>query len=555
MSDPKRPESDMEPKPTPESAEEVAAPAEEPVLSTLSGPAKQVEAKRYAPQRRGLVIVAAIAAVAVLGGGLFAATRTDWLKKPETSKEPVSEVSAEPPLDPLIDKSALGTDAIDQVEIGAEGETVTLRKNADGLLCVAGFEDLPRSADTINSLLSQLLTITPESLVLSDATEAELQACGLLPPEATVSVTFADGDTFSFDIGNVEPGEHAHFYFRKAGETAVYLVEATLYQALTRPATEYLATVLTPAPSPASDDSAGTPKLERLSLSGTLRDTPVVLRRAEKSDPSSVKIAGNYVVEKPYYRAIDTNLVSPWETGLCDATASSVAAAHPTAEQLAEFGLDEPRSVATITFAIFPTDGSATEPYNRVSYTVSLGGKDENGNYFALVDGLDIVYLVTPTMVPGAEATYNESATSTLFLHYITDVSDITMSVNGTDSVVHLTHAGGESSDTAATFTATVNGRDVTEADTRALYRLMMMVKRVALVDADVQPTGTPILSLRLSFLGAEDADAVYAFYPYSANRYLCVAADGDVFQVKAATLETLLSQIERYVNGESVQE
>ena len=202
----------------------------------------------------------------------------------------------------------------------------------------------------------------------------------------------------------------------------------------------------------------------------------------------------------------------------------------------------------------FSSDDAA-KPYNHVTYTLSLGNKNDAGDYYALVDGVDIVYTVAATMVPWAEATFGDVASATLFLHYITDVSDITMSVNGTDSVVHLTHAGGESSDTAATFTATVNGRDVTEADTRALYRLMMMVKRVAQVDADVQPTGTPILSLRLSFLGAEDADAVYAFYPYSANRYLCVAADGDVFQVKAATLETLLSQIERYVNGESVQE
>ena len=555
MSDEKFP-AEIEQKTTPETEELKPAPENEDdgLFSTLSGPPKQVTEKQYSPHKRGRVIIAVIAAVAVLGGGLFAATRTDWLKAPEVSE---AAESAEPALDPLVDKSALGEDAVELVEIGTGGETYTLTKNADGLMTVADLSDLPRNADAISSLISKLLTITPASQVMTNATEADLDACGLLDPAAYVSVTYTDGDVFSLEVGRLDPGENTHFYARKPGDATVYLVEAALYQALIHPATDYLATVLTPAPAAASDDDAGTAKLEKLTLTGTLRESPVVLRRTEDGDPSSVKLAGNYVVESPYFRAVNTELVYPWETGLCDATASGVAAVHPTAEQLSAFGLSEPHSAATLAFAVFPsseTSDDAAKPYNHVTYTLSLGNKNDAGDYYALVDGVDIVYTVAATMVPWAEATFGDVASATLFLHYITDVSDIAFTLNGAESVVHLTHSGGDVSDAAATFTATLGDKELAEDDTRALYRLMMMTKRVSSTEAVEKPTGTPALTLRLSFLDASDPDAVYSFYSYSANRYLCVAADGDAFQVKASDVETLIAQITRYLGGETVQ-
>ncbi|MBR3289722.1 MAG: DUF4340 domain-containing protein [Clostridia bacterium] len=559
MSDEKRPspahsEPDLDPKTAPEIAE---PPTDDEIspFSTLSGPAKQVSAKQYAPHRRWRVIVAVLAAVAVLGGGLFAATRTDWLKAPEVS-EAASDESAEPALDPLIDKSALGTDAVASVEIRHGHASYTLQKNADGLMTVADFADLPRQAASVDSLLSALLTITPHSQVLADATDADLAACGLTSPAVSAAVTYTDGDTFSFAIGRLEPGENARYYFRKTGDSAVYLVDAALYQQLMKPATDYLATVLTPAPAPASDDDGGTARLERLELSGTLRPDRVVLRRAEESDPAPLRVAGNYVVAEPYARAVNTERVYPWETGLCDAAATGVAAVHPTAEQLASFGLDEPHSVAELTFAVFPADAAAA-PYNRVSYTLSLGGKDEQGDYYALVDEVDAVYTVPASAVPWAEAVYGDLVSSTLFLHYITDVSDITITANGTTSVIHLTHSGGETSDAAATFTATVGDQSMSEADTRTLYQLMMMVGRIAEEPTDAPssalsaPSG---LTLRLTFLDPDQADAVYSFYPYSANRYICVAEYGDTFQVKAADVESLLTQIDRYLHGQPVQ-
>ena len=554
MSDEKFP-TEIEQEPTPETEEQKPAPepSEDALFSTLSGPPKQVTEKQYAPHKRGRVIVAVLAAVAVLGGGWFAATHTDWLKAPEVSEE---AESAEPALDPLVDKSALGEDAVELVEIGVGGETVTIKKNADGLMTVADLADLPRNADAISSLLSELLTITPASQVMQDATEADLEACGLLEPTAYASVTYTDGDVFSFEIGRLESGENAHYYARKTGDTAVYLVEASLCQALTHPATDYLATTLTPAPAAAADDDTGTVKLDKLTLTGTLRAEPVVLRHAEDSDPSSVKMAGNYVVEKPYFRAVNTELVSPWETGLCDASASGVAAVYPTEEQLAAFGLKEPHSVATLTFAVYPSSevsDDTAKPYNRVSYTLSLGDKNEAGDYYALLDGVDIVYTVAASAVPWAKVTFGDVASATLFLHYITEVSDLAFTINGAESVVHLTHTG-ETSDSAATFTASLGGNDLSEADTRTLYRLMMMTKRIASAEAVESPTGTPTLTLRLSFLDSSESDAVYSFYPYSANRYLCAAADGDVFPVKASDVESLITQIERYVNGETVQ-
>ena len=554
MSDEKRPVSEVleeEPKPTPESVENDP-------LSNLSGPPKEVSGKRYAPQHRWRVLVVALVIAALLGGALYAALGTDLLRQPEVS-EP--EESVQPALDPLVDKSGLGEDPVASVSIRWGTAEYTVQKNADGLMTVADFADLPRQASAVDSLLSAVTTVTPASQVLESATDAELAACGLAEPEAFFTAIYADGDTFSLDIGHLEPGENAHYYARRPGETTVYLVEASLYQQITKPATDYLATMLTAAPAPASDDDAGTAKLDRLTLSGTLRDKTVVLRHTESDDPSSIKMAGNYILQSPYVRAVNTDFVSPWETGLSDTTASGVAAVYPTGEQLAAFGLDHPHSVATLTFAVYPgsaTDASAeptyTEPYNYVSYTLSLGDLNANGEYYVMVDGIDVVYTVAANEVPWAESTFGDLCSSTLFLHYITEVSDLSLTVNGATSVVHLTHSGTDVTDASASLTATVGDKTLTEADTRSLYQLMMLVKRLSPSEPTDKPSGSPELVLRLSFLDTAQTDETFSFYPLSANRYLCVAADGDAFPVKAADVESLLTQIDRYLSGETVQ-
>ena len=67
--------------------------------------------------------------------------------------------------------------------------------------------------------------------------------------------------------------------------------------------------------------------------------------------------------------------------------------------------------------------------YNGVSFTVRLGGKDESGNYYAMLDGVDIVYTVAASNVPWAEEQYGDLLADFLFLEYITDLKSVTLTV------------------------------------------------------------------------------------------------------------------------------
>ena len=73
-------------------------------------------------------------------------------------------------------------------------------------------------------------------------------------------------------------------------------------------------------------------------------------------------------------------------------------------------------------------------------HTVILGKKDEDGNYYAMIDDYDVIYLVSPSSVPWAETTYNDIATTMLFSKMITDVKSVTVTVNGKQTVFELTH-------------------------------------------------------------------------------------------------------------------
>ena len=98
--------------------------------------------------------------------------------------------------------------------------------------------------------------------------------------------------------------------------------------------------------------------------------------------------------------------------------------AHPTAAQLKEYGLDKPYSTAEITLcgAVLKVHRRRQDNrhfYNTTKHTVKLGKKDDEGNYYALVNDINAIYLVAPSSVPWAELKYDDIASEMLFLRDI----------------------------------------------------------------------------------------------------------------------------------------
>lgn len=494
------------------------------------------------------LVIAGVAVVVLVGALLVLLDPFGWFGTASNDGEESSTTATTTTTIPLIEKTEEDSvTPVSSVEITTPEEQFVIRPDADGTFAVEGYADLPVYTTRVDTLLSAVADIYATRKI----TDAPANAAdfGLEEPLAAVTVTYTDGSTYAFEIGNEEPNQSG-YYFREAGQSAIYLVSTTFAETMTRPSLEYIGLTLITEPAVQEDDETGEAQLMKMELSGSVRPQPILLRYAEAADSSEFTSMSQYVITAPYLRAADSD-IREWSTALNTLSATGVAAAHPTAEQLQEFGLSDPYSVAVMTFAVYAETEDTVTTYNEQTLMLRLGGKDEDGSYYAMLDGVDVVYLVSPSAVPWAEMTYDDLVSSLLFTKNIQQVSAISVTADGVTTRFELAHhEDAESTDESLTVTA--NGTTYPTADFRSLYQVLMQVERFAGADG-ATAAGDPSVVIRIDPT-ADGGSAIEAkFYSQTANRYLCVREDGDTYLVSASDVENAVQQLQNYLSGQTV--
>ena len=486
-----------------------------------------------------------------LGGLLLTAKLCGWLDKAPAVSEVSAAESSEEVQQPLVTHPENVTASIKKVSVTFGENAYDLIPNEDGALIAAEYPDLPRNGGAIDDLLSAYSSITPTKAVFESPTEEDIEACGLNAPSLVITLAYNDGTSHTLSLGRSALGDQPGYYGRLDKEETIWLFDTSYYLAAAADPLDYVAKTLIVAPSANADDKVGVPKLKTILLSGADRKEPVQLRYVTSTDDKSIQMCSKYVLEKPYFHAVDNTAVDGWDTSLTGLYANTIEVVHPTAKQLADFGLSDPHSKASLTFGIYKATDEAGEAldnpewYNEVTYTLALGNRTEdNASYYAMLDGVDVVYTVSVAVVPWSETQYETLVNKSLFLRYITDVSGVRVTVNDSAYTLSLKHGTKKEEDGTekATLTATLNKKTVEESEARSMYETIMSVKRVAAAPDDAKADGTPALSIELIPLKG-DPDATFSFYPYSATRYLCVCDNGERFLVKSTDVEGLASQ------------
>lgn len=531
--------------------------------STLFSAPREVDEKAHGKMRFKTLLVTA-GVTLVLGGILAAAYFGGWLAKTPAVdvSEPSTTETTVPELKPLVDHSAESAASIKNVAVTFEKESYTLTPNGDGLLTLSDYPDLPRDDGVINDLLSLYNVITPSMEISTNPTADDVAACGLNSPALTVTVTYGDDSVHTLSLGRAASGDTVGYYGRFDKEPAIWLFDEAYHDAAAVDPLDFVGKTLITAPSPNSDDTVGTAKLKAMVLSGSLRKEEIKLRYIQPDDDSSLQMCSKFVLEEPFFRAVDNTVVESWDTSLTGLYAATIEAVYPTAAQLDSYGLSAPRSTATMTFGIYKAtdaEGNTLETpmwYNEVSYGISLGNRTEDGSaYYAMMDGIDVVYTVNTAVVPWAETNYAALVNKALFLRNIVDVSGVRATVGDTAYDLALKHGTkkDENGSETATLTATINKNTIEESNARSLYEKIMSVQRVAAAPDDAVAAEKAALTIELLPLSG-DADATFSFTPYSATRYLCTCSDGDRFLVKSTDVEELMAQWSSAANAKTTQ-
>ncbi len=508
-------------------------------------------------KRQKTMLIAAIALVVIVAAVvclfLFAG-------EPATEETPLDTTPTTAPEEPailVIDRTVNAHGGAVQTPVQAiairnEKDTFNIIRRTDTTLAVEAYSDLLTDSLALESLSGYAAKL--EAVKQLDPVENAAEF-GFDTPTATVTVTYYDQSTATIEFGDASQGTEG-YYCRLQGEDTIYIVDKTVAESFMTEGKALIGKGLISSPPLKEGDNEGTPQLLRLWLTGSCREKPVEITVDTEGQHPGLTYVSTFVMTSPYLRAVDSDSFHVTASTMRTLTAAGVECPHPTAAQLAEYGLDAPRSVAAFTLSIVttaPADGGGTKAthYNDREHMILLGNRDANGNYYALVDGYDTVYLLSPASVPWAELTHYDLMSKLLFMKSITAVDSITVTKDGEAHTFALAHHP-EAAKRDDQLTVTSDGKTYSTADFRTLYQMMIGIHRVGLKEDGASAGGAPVLAFELTFNDGTEPMCV-SLYPMTASRYLCVTDDGEESAVSISDTEAFFKQYENYLAGEPV--
>ncbi len=509
--------------------------------------------KRMSKRTRSLLFaVIALAAVAVLLVGLL-------LLLPKPEEEPEEEVRDDSVV--LLDKTADKKITLSSAEIAIGNAKHTIAITKEDLYTLVGFDDLPLEQTTFAEVAETLLSVKATRLI--DENPASPADFGFTTADKyiTVSAKYSDNTAFAFEIGNLAPSKEG-YYVREVGKTAIYLVDATFCETVTYEFTSYINGV--PIVAPTTTENGDTVVVRDCTLSGKAR--PSKIRFQVTDEPANTEnsmVLSGFVIQEPYFHAVDTNCELISYSTFTSLSASGVAKIRPTSADLNAFGITDPYSACEVSLSVKRTkselgeDGKTTETisyHNTFQYTIKIGNETEDGLRYGVVYTenklLPIVYLFDPESVVWLDMQYGDVADGMLYFQYIQNVNKLTFTTNGKTTTFSLAHhPDKEESDDKMTVTA--NGKTYPTADFRTLYANLIGMHRVG--DTTETPSGTPLLSVTFSQPAEHGGTVNIDIYSYTAGRCIVVHSTGEKHLVNMKDVQNYIDNLQKYLDGKTI--
>ena len=439
---------------------------------------------------------------------------------------------------------------VSSIDVTYDGEDFRLYADKDGQWLIDGYEDLPVDATAVENVVEYMLKFEVDKQVV-ESTDSPADF-GLEKPAATYTATYSDDSTHMWYIGDKEPGGDG-YYLQQQEDEAIYLIGTYKGGLLLSDVRNYVDTILVTTPSINEDDENGASTIVKAELSGRVRDQAITLHSITTDTADEFPYFG-YYISKPYRVGVST--ASDLETTIgelrtVDALAAEVL--HPTDKQIEKYGLDDPYSRLTIDLAIETyeedEDGNRTySTYNPQSYDVRFSEKQKDGYYYAIRSDVDAIYQVSADAVPWIAYEYDDIASDVLFMRDITTIDTIVFELNGETYDVDLTHIE-DAAEGEANMTVQVNGKTADVMQLRRLYQVMMDIPRSGAAES---VSGDAFFTIELIDLDGKTVERA-KFYKRSASTYACEQLNGEVYAVASSSVENLIEQFERYLDGKVV--
>lgn len=468
-------------------------------------------------------LIAILIVVVVLGGVL--ALLTFWTPAEDESTSSSSSSSGS-----AVSLYSHDSEEIQSVQIQYNGETYTMEKDGDGF-AIPELEGLPADNTRFTYLANAASTLVASRLVEED--ESKIAEYGLDDPLSLVDIQYTDGSSVSLAVGDEAPGSSGNYLLF---DGKIYLVSSSNVSYFIKDMYSYLSTGIVDT---LIDSSSGSLSVDptSLTLGGSHNDPEVVIKKYTSTQNTNTLTT--YGVTSPKQRDADSEVVSTLLTDLSGLSASSAVVIHPTQEQIAEYGLDNP--YLTVELAYKDSESKRYE----VSFRCSAA--NEEGIAYLMKDGVDVIYQIsdTQTALSWYNYTYEDIISVMNILPYINDVSSVELELYGQSYLFELS---GEDDELVITYQGQTLDTDIF----RKLYQLLLSIKNDEYVEEppDVS-TLTSIGSLTYNYKSDSRPSDRLDFYEYSARQFY-LSYNGDIeFLSLISHLDTIQNAVEKTLAGE----
>ena len=479
-----------------------------------------------APEKKGGLsrnvkwLIAGICAVVLLGGGLTAVL---LLQKPEEPADSMSDVQEK------IRLNNTGTDEVTSIDIkGKENGdfTVDLVSKGDttvkSVYGISGLDDVMLDTNLVGTLIDNGNALEADSLVAEKG--ADLSIYGLAEPSAAVTMHYADGQTFTFGVGDAAPTGSAQTYCEVDGN--VYLVRNSLLANYLKKPEQFVSPIVLPEPSDEDYPIVQSVLVERDDL-----DYDILLEYDYEGadDDTAGGTAATHIMKQPTYAYLSPDKSVKITNGMFGLTAIAVDTVHPTAQDLAEKGLDKPFCLVTMKC----DDGTLHELRLGNAYETELGADC----YYATFDDVPVIYGLTQDDAAWGTVMPGDITSASVFVTMVWDIGSL--DVKTPDGTVEFRGTG----DDKENYEVTKNGEACDTERFRQFYHFLLSIYGEEMY-YDALPETDPDVSVHLHTQD-DKQDYTVSFYKISDMKTLVARDGGSVFVIRTSCLNMLLHNLE----------
>lgn len=433
----------------------------------------------------------------------------------------------------------VAADAINTLSIENPSDSFTLVNEGDGFV-VEGLGGVSVSSLNVNNLVdlfapltAQRQLLSAEELTVGDSGE-QLMQYGLENPEYIIRIVTTDGAELTLELGNSAlDGSSVYALY----EEGVYLISDDILDSVSKTRYSFLDNEITEV-EPSDYDKAV------IELSGTVRPQTITLEidtveseeETESSEDEAVvsSTEKQYTLTTPTVQTITEASASQVTDGLYSLYANQIAAVNPTEEQLAEYGLDEPYSVVSVSI-----DGVE-------QFTLRASERNSNNYVYMTKDGSPFVYLVSASRLSWLTVQV-EQLTQSVYepveLEELEELSSLTVE-SADQSYTFLVTQGEEQ-------TVTGNGEEVDSELFAELYRTITAIPPDELSSGE--PSLEKVLTMTVRYLDEGRQEDVFELYP-TGDGNVYISLNGEIrYTVSQDVVHQILDNCQNVLDGGEV--